>query len=292
MMGEDVRRLAALDTTRVRASTPASAGAWTTLQRTISRHQRAAFTFLGLLLFLAGWWFGALLVGDAVIMPSPWQTAEDFLWYMWHPYPTMGFPLWQHALFSVERILLGFTIGVVAGIGIAALMISVQPVRNLFDPLIELTRPLPPLAFIPIFIVWFGIGDLPKVVLITIGVIPVMIVSTVSALDQVPEELVNAARCLGASPGYALLHVRIRAAVPAIVTGMRIAMGGAWTSIVAAEMIVATNGLGYITQQAGLYLDTKLIFAGILFIAILGICFDTILRRIQRALDPRGQANS
>jgi NitT/TauT family transport system permease protein/taurine transport system permease protein len=221
-----------------------------------------------------------------VILPTPLDTVSTWLWYMWHNYPTMGVMLWQHALFSLMRILTGFSIGVVGGVAFGALMIGVRPVRNLFDPLIELTRPLPPLAFIPIFIVWFGIGDLPKVVLITIGVLPVMIVSTVSALDRVPADLVNAARCLGASAPYALLHVRVRAAIPGIITGMRIAMGGAWTSIVAAEMIVATNGLGYVTQQAGLYLDTRLIFAGILTIAILGISFDTLLRWVQRRLDP------
>ncbi|MDB5058997.1 MAG: binding-protein-dependent transport system inner rane component [Chloroflexi bacterium] len=291
-MSEEVRRLAGVDTPLGGARSGAFPGFWMAVGRAIHSRHRAALTAIGLLLLLVGWEIGSRIAGDPVILPSPYDTVADFLWYLWHPYPTLGFMLWQHALFSTERILLGFGIGVVVGIGFGALMISVRPVRNLFDPLIELTRPLPPLAFIPIFIVWFGIGDLPKVVLITVGVIPIMIVSTVSSLDRVPQEMLNAARCLGASPGYSLLHVRIRCAVPAIITGMRIAMGGAWTSIVAAEMIVATNGLGYVTQQAGLYLDTKLIFAGILAIAILGITFDTILRRLQRALDPSGQSLS
>jgi NitT/TauT family transport system permease protein/taurine transport system permease protein len=243
-------------------------------------------TILGLVLAVLGWELFALYVHDPVTLPLPADTISTWFYYMSHAYPTMGFKLWQHALFSVERILIGFAIGTVVGVLIGAAMIAIRPVRNLLDPLIELTRPLPPLAFIPIFIVWFGVGDLPKIVLITIGVIPVMVVSTVSALDQVPEEMVNAARCLGASSTYAMIHIRIRAAIPSIITGMRIAMGGSWSSIVAAEMIVATSGLGYIILQAGLYLDTKLIFAGILSIAILGIFFDALLRWSQRRFDP------
>jgi taurine transport system permease protein len=251
-----------------------------------ARHQRALMTVLGLTIFVVAWELGALYVDDPITLPTPTDTASTWFYYMGHPYPTMGYPLWEHGLLSIQRILMGFGLGTVTGILLGALMASVRSVRNLLDPLIELTRPLPPLAFIPIFVVWFGIGDLPKVVLITIGVIPIMVLSTVSSLDQVPQEMVNAARCLGASHIYALIHVRIRCAVPGIITGMRIAMGGSWTSIVAAEMIVATNGLGYLTQQAGMYLQTDLIFAGIVSIAIIGIFFDSVLRYVQRRFDP------
>ena len=113
-----------------------------------------------------------------------------------------------------------------------------------------------------------------------------MAVSTCAALDRVPQEMLNAARCLGASEGYAMLHVRIRAAMPYIITGMRLAMGLSWTSIVAVEMISATAGLGYVILQAGLFLDTSLIFAGIITIAVLGITIDFGLRLLQRRLDP------
>jgi NitT/TauT family transport system permease protein/taurine transport system permease protein len=251
-----------------------------------ARSQWGLMTALGLGLFVVVWELLALIVHDPVVLPTPFETAATWLYYMSHRYPTVGYLLWQHALFSTLRILIGFVGGVVIGVTIGALMTAIRPVRNLLDPLIELTRPLPPLAFIPIFIVWFGVGNLPKVILILIGVIPVMIVSTVSALDQVPQDLVNAARCLGASRSYALIHVRVRAAIPSIITGMRLSMGGAWTSIVAAEMIVATSGLGYVILQASLYLDSKLIFAGIALIGVLGIGFDTVLRWLQRLADP------
>jgi len=103
------------------------------------------------------------------------------------------------------------------------------------------TRPLPPLAFIPLLILWFGIGQAPKIVLIIIGVGPIMVVSTLAALDSVPKELEQCSRTLGASRAYTLWHVQVRAALPAIMTGMRIAMAASWTSIVAAEMIAANS---------------------------------------------------
>jgi NitT/TauT family transport system permease protein/taurine transport system permease protein len=165
-------------------------------------------------------------------------------------------------------------------------MWSWRPLRDMIDPVIELTRPLPPLAFIPLLIVWFGIGELPKVVLILIGVLPIMIVSTVAALDGIPPELDQCARTLGASRIYTLFHVQLRAAVPGIITGMRLSMGGAWTSIVAVEMIAATSGVGFLILQAGNYLVTSLVLSGIIAIGVVSLVFDAFLRAMLRLADP------
>lgn len=142
------------------------------------------------------------------------------------------------------------------------------------------------MAFIPLLIVWFGIGEVPKIVLIFIGVIPIMVIATLAALDGVPHELELCARTLGASKRYTLSHVQVRAAIPGIVTGMRIAMAGSWTSIVAAEMIAATSGVGYLILQAGNYLRTSLVFCGIISIGIMGLLLDGCLRLLLRWADP------
>jgi NitT/TauT family transport system permease protein/taurine transport system permease protein len=114
----------------------------------------------------------------------------------------------------------------------------------------------------------------------------VKIIATVSALDAVPKELVQASRSLGASPLWALLTVRLRSALPSIITGMRLAMGGAWTSIVAVELIAGTSGLGYLINNAGVNLQTPLVLSGILAISVLGIAFDGLLRLLHRFADP------
>ena len=241
----------------------------------------------GIVLVLLVWEVLSYVKNDPVLLPSVQETARTFGEYLTTRYPAgVGKTLWQHGLVSVARIAAGWSVGVLIGIIVGGLMASLPLLRHLIDPLIEITRPLPPLAFIPLFIVWFGIGETSKFLLILVGVVPIMIIATVSALDAVPKELEQAARSLGASPTWTLVTVRLRSALPAIITGMRLAMGGAWTSIVAVELIAATAGLGYLINNAGVNLQTPLVLSGIVTISIVGIVFDSLLRLLHRRIDP------
>jgi ABC-type nitrate/sulfonate/bicarbonate transport system permease component len=251
-----------------------------------ARLHRTALKITGVLILLAVWEIGALIANDSSILPSVQTTFSTLFHYLNRPYPAASDPLWKDIVVSGRRILIGFFIAVIGGVLIGAAMWSWRPLRDMIDPVIELTRPLPPLAFIPLLIVWFGIGELPKVVLILIGVLPIMIVSTVAALDAVPPELEQCARTLGASRVHTLLHVQLRAAVPGIITGMRLSMGGAWTSIVAVEMIAATSGVGFLILQAGNYFLTSLVLSGIIAIGIVSLVFDAFLRGLLRLADP------
>jgi NitT/TauT family transport system permease protein/taurine transport system permease protein len=248
--------------------------------------RRVGYGLLGVVLAALLWQLLAWVLDDPVTLPSVPSTVRTYAHYLSEPYPATGPTLIGHALVSAARILAGWAVGVVIGVVVGGVMASLRVVRFLLDPLIEITRPLPPLAFIPLFIVWFGIGELPKFLLILVGVVPIMIIATVSALDTVPVELVQASRSLGATRLRALVDVRLRHALPPIVTGMRIAMGGAWTSIVAVELIAATSGLGYLINNAGVNLQTPLVISGILAISVLGIVFDGVLRLLHRLADP------
>ena len=227
-----------------------------------------------------------MILGDQVALPSVTQTVSVFLHYFNRPYPAQGKPLWFDLYISLQRILIGFVIGVVIGIAVGSAMSASRVVRHLIDPVIEILRPLPPLAFIPLFIVWLGIGETPKEVLIIVGVVPLMAVMTVAALNEVPDDLRLCARTLGASRAYTMLHVQVRAALPYIITGMRLAMAGAWSSIVAVELIAATSGLGYLIQQAGDYLNTALVLSGIICIAVIALVLDACLRGLLLLADP------
>jgi ABC-type nitrate/sulfonate/bicarbonate transport system permease component len=251
-----------------------------------ARARRLGTGALGLAALVVLWQVLAVLIGDPVFLPSVSQTVASFAHYFTHPYPSQGKPLWYDALTSLRRVLIGFAAGSAIGVTLGAAMSSSRVVRHAIDPVIEVLRPLPPLAFIPLFIIWLGIGEMPKEVLILIGVAPVMAVTTVAALDEVPEDLRLCARTLGATPRYTMLRVQIRSALPGILTGMRIGMAGAWTSIVAAELIAATSGLGYLIMQAGDYLNTALVFSGIISIAILGLILDGLLRGLLLLADP------
>ncbi len=251
-----------------------------------ARTRRLATGAVGLIGLLVVWQIAATLIGDAVFLPSVTQTVHAFLHYWDRPYPSQGKPLWYDAVTSLRRIVIGFAIGVVAGVTLGSAMSASRVVRHLVDPVIEVLRPLPPLAFIPLFIIWFGIGELPKEVLIVIGVTPIMAVTSVAALDEVQEDMLLCARTLGASRLYTLLHVQIRSALPSILTGMRICMAGAWTSIVAAELIAATSGLGYLIGQAGDYLNIALVFSGLICIALIALTLDACIRGLLLLTDP------
>ena len=251
-----------------------------------ARTRRVVTGAVGIGALLVLWQAAAMILADQVALPSVTQTVAQFAHYLNRPYPAQGKPLWFDLYISLRRILVGFVIGVAAGIALGSAMSASRVVRHLIDPVIEILRPLPPLAFIPLFIVWLGIGETPKEVLIIVGVVPLMAVMTVAALDEVPDDLRLCARTLGASRAYTLLHVQIRAALPFILTGMRLAMAGAWSSIVAVEMIAATSGLGYMIMQAGDYLDTALAFAGIITIAIIALIIDAGLRGLLLLADP------
>jgi ABC-type nitrate/sulfonate/bicarbonate transport system permease component len=255
-----------------------------------ARARRIGTGAAGLVVLLLLWQGAAAILHDAVILPSVTQTARSFAHYLTRPYPSQSKPLADDLLISLQRIMVGFAIGTVLGVAAGSAMSANRVVRHLVDPVIEVIRPLPPLAFIPLFIVWFGIGEMPKEVLIVFGVIPIMAVATVAALDEVPDDLRLCARTLGASRAYTLLHVQIPAALPGIVTGMRFAMAGAWTSIVAAEMLAATSGVGYLISQAGDYLNMGVVFAGIITIAIAGLALDACLRGLLLLVDPSRRA--
>jgi ABC-type nitrate/sulfonate/bicarbonate transport system permease component len=251
-----------------------------------ARTRRVLTGLSGLAGLLVLWQVAAMIINDQVALPSVSQTVQQFAHYLGRPYPTQGKPIWYDLYISTQRVLVGFVIGVIAGVAVGAAMSASQLVRHLIDPVIEVIRPLPPLAFIPLFIVWLGIGELPKEVLIIVGVTPLMAIITVAALREVPEDLRLCARTLGATRSYTLLHVQIRSALPGILTGMRIAMAGSWSSIVAVEMIAATSGLGYMIMQAGDYLDLSLAFAGLFAIAAASLTLDAGLRGLLLLADP------
>src|SRR3954470_3715754 len=159
-----------------------------------ARTRRLGTGALGLAVLVVLWQLVAMLISDPVFLPSVSQTVASFAHYFVHPYPSQGKPLWYDALTSLRRVLIGFALGAVIGVALGAAMPASRIVRHAVDPVIEVLRPLPPLAFIPLFIIWLGIGEMPKEVLILIGVAPIMAVTTVAALDEVPDDLRLCAR--------------------------------------------------------------------------------------------------
>lgn len=179
---------------------------------------------------------------------------------------------------SLTRVLEGLGLGVVLGIGTGLAMGWSEPADDYLDPVYNLLRPIPPLAFVTLFILWFGIGETSKVLLITYGVFMTTVVPTYQGVRDVPAVYVKAARALGATPRQLLLRVVLPAASPRILAGLRLSVMAAWGIIVAAELIASTSGLGYMIIMAQAQYDTAVVMVGIGSLAAVGFVMDTAVR--------------
>lgn len=192
--------------------------------------------------------------------------------------------LLNDTLASVRRVLIGFTLGTLLAIPLGFLMGWYTVARGLMEPYVQFFRTIPPLAMIPLAIVFMGIGEVPKVFVITLASFLVAVISTYQGVVNVDKVLINAARVLGAHDGQVFRRVIIPASSPFILVGMRTGLGAAWSTLVAAELIAAQEGLGHRMQQAQVYYDLETIFVALITIGLTGLVMDRILLRVETRL--------
>lgn len=178
---------------------------------------------------------------------------------------------------SLTRVLIGFALGTLVAIPVGFLMGWYAWARGLVEPWIQFFRTIPPLAIIPLAIVLLGIGEEPKILVIFLAAFFACVISTFQGVVNIDRTLINAARVLGTKDAGIFLRVVVPASVPFILVGMRVGLGAAWATLVAAELIAAQAGLGYRMQQAQLYYDLPTIFVGLIVIGILGLLMDRVL---------------
>ena len=197
-----------------------------------------------------------------------------------------GEPLWNHLLASLLRVVEAFVLAVILGVPLGLAMGTSKIARGIFDPLIEFYRPLPPLAYLPLMIIWFGIGEPSKVLLIFLACLAPVALAARSGVLSASQDQINAARSMGASQVQVLLHVVLPAALPDILVGLRIGMGVGWTTLVAAEMIAADTGIGQMVLNASNFLRTDVVIMGIFLIGICAGLFEFGIRWLERVLTP------
>ncbi|MCY6381259.1 ABC transporter permease [Hoeflea prorocentri] len=185
---------------------------------------------------------------------------------------------------SLFRIFMGFFIGTSLALILGCLIGWYDKIEYLFDPLIEALRPIPPLAYIPIIIIWFGIEEFSRVLIITIACFMVCVVNVVAGMKNVPQVYVDAASTMGASRFQIFRTVAIPAATPFIITGYRIALAAAWTTLVASELLAAQNGLGFLLQEGRRYFLTDQVMMIIVIIGFCAFIMDRTFRVIQARL--------
>ncbi len=185
---------------------------------------------------------------------------------------------------SLRRVFIGFAIGSLLAIPVGFLMGWYTVARGLIEPYVQFFRTIPPLAIIPLAVVLMGIGETPKIFVITLAAFLSSVISTFQGVVSVDKTLINAARVLGAGDAVTFRRVVVPASTPFILVGMRIGLGSAWATLVAAELIAARDGLGYRMQAAQLYYDLPTIFVGLITIGTLGLVMDRTLLLAERRL--------
>lgn len=202
-----------------------------------------------------------------------------------------NFTLIEHIGVSLYRMVVGFVVGCIIGIPLGFAMGLSKVARGIFDPIVEVMRPVPPLALIPLAIIWMGIGDIPKIFLLFLAALWVMTLAARAGVQSIRLSKIHAAYTLGASKKQVLTKVILPNALPEIFTGMRVAMGVCWGTLVAAELVGADAGIGFMITVAGKYLETALVFVGIIIIGIVGAMIDVGMRKLEAKMIPwKGKA--
>lgn len=240
---------------------------------------------------MALWWVATHFgwIRD-LFLPTPERIAKSFV-EAWNGEIQGGRPLSEHFGWSLLRVFAAFVLACVTAIPVGIAMGVSRIARGIFDPPIEFYRPLPPLAYLPLIVIWFGIEETAKIVLIYLACFAPLAMAARAGVASVMIEQINAAYSLGASRWQVIRHVVIPAALPDIFTGMRIAIGFGWTTLVAAEMVAATAGLGQMVLNASNFLRTDVVIMGIVVIGVVAYAFDLLMRRLERAFVPwKGRA--
>lgn len=251
-----------------------------------NEHKTTRISVVTVIFLLGAWWmttyFGLV---KPLFLPSPDAIYNAFYKALFSTLP--GQPnLLDNTLISLARVFGAFLLAVVTAIPLGLAMGTSRIANGIFDPIIEFYRPLPPLAYLPLVIIWLGIGETAKIVLIYLACFAPLVIATKAGARTVPREQINAALSLGASRGQVLRYVVLRGSMPEIITGMRISIGFGWTTLVAAEMVAANTGLGQMVLKASNYLRTDVVIMGIIIIGLLALFIDLIMRKAEKLFVP------
>jgi len=195
--------------------------------------------------------------------------------------------LFVHIAISLRRIFVGFTVGSALGIALGLAAASSPLVRDALRPLLVVCSSVPPIALIPLAMVWFGIDEAARVFLIVYLAAVLMVPSTTTGVHSIPSIRLRAARSLGASRAHIYTRVMLPDALPFILSGLRITLGFCFMVVVAAEMIGASSGIGYLIMQSRYQALTTKMFVGILLLGVMGVSFDALFRRLVTGMLPR-----
>lgn len=228
-------------------------------------------------LFVLFWCLLSLFYDD-LFLPGPLETLKG-TWEI-----IENGKLFLFALISLRRVFIGWALGTVIAIPLGIFIGRITTLRKLIEPFINFFRFVPGLALLTMFLMWFGVGELSKEILIIYGTVFTVVVNTIAGVIAVDKDRINSARTLGVSEWKIIYSVIWPSVIPYVFTGARLGLGGAFSSIVAAEMLAAKEGIGYLIYTSRMYFHTDWIFAGIIVLGLMGYISDKLLRLLGNKL--------
>lgn len=242
------------------------------------------FSVLCVALLFAVWYIGTdvLHAISPNFLPSPFQLAREFAELSREGYA--GTPLWDHVLTSLLRMLTGFVLSVVIAVPLGLLMGSSPRVRAFLNPIFNSLRPVPSIALIPLMVLWFGIGETAKVFVIFLASFLFVVLNTSAGVATVPRSLVRAAVNLGASRAQLFWRVIFPASLPAIMTGLKTGLAVSWAVVVAAELLGAQKGLGYMIEDAATFYRIAAVYVGVILIGGIGLAMTAAVNWVEHRL--------
>ncbi|WP_197383309.1 ABC transporter permease [Mycolicibacterium mengxianglii] len=254
------------------------------------RVTRGLLPLLSLVIFFAVWQLAAASgIWNQTFVPYPstvWHAFVDVSTTHDGIRGYAGYLLWEHLYMTLRRVLVGVVIGVAVGVVLGLLMGSISWVRSVLEPWLTFLRALPPLAYFFLLVIWLGIDEAPKITLLALAALPPAAVATTAAVVAAPVGLQEAARALGASRAEVIRDVVVPSALPETFTGIRLAVGMAYSSVVAAELFNGIPGVGGLVKDASNYNNTPVVLLGIFAIGISGLAIDSLLRAVERRSVP------
>ncbi|BBI32406.1 ABC transporter permease [Cohnella abietis] len=237
-------------------------------------------SLLAVIIAFSAWWI--VSVSGAVshlFLPTPVAVWKAFLEVINEGYK--GSPLVTHIGESLKRLAIAFAIALLTAIPIGMLSGYFAKVRAFVDPFIEFYRPLPPLAYYTILVLWLGIGDSSKIALLALAAFAPLYLAVVSGVSKVPKDRINGARSLGAKDWDIFVHVIFPSTLPDLFTGIRTSIGMTYTTLVAAEMVAAVSGMGWMVLDASKFLRSDIIFVGIILMGLIAVLIDVLIRWLE-----------
>ena len=256
-------------------------------RRSIGDRVAAMPQSLRVAIVLAGWlalWFAVVEIFSVSkdFLPNPLEVGRRIIRLAWEPLGAG--PLTTHAWGSFLRLLSGYAAAMVVGVPLGLMMAYFRPVQWLIAPLFELFRYIPPIAWAPFAMFWFGAGSNAQAYVIFTSAFPPILINTFQGVQLVDKNYIDAARTLGARPWTVLAEVALPAALPSVVTGLRIGLATGWMALIAAEIVAGTgsrDGLGYLILQGQQQLHADLTLGAMVLIGILGALLDVVIRWVE-----------